>query len=378
MLHGGDIYGFEGLSSGAPGGAPGGASTGAGVGDQLDYSVNTNPLAMPPTVPEVLRRCIETGAAERYPDPQCRAVRAALSRLEGVPAEQILCGNGAADLIFRLCLAKKPRRALVCAPTFSEYENAVRLSGGAVVYHVLREDAGFSLGEAFLAALDSRAALTGGVDMAFLCNPNNPAGGLIDGGLLAAIVRRCRDRGILLVVDECFLPFTAVPSLAADLGENLVVLKAFTKTFALAGLRFGYMLCADAALRAATAAAGPCWAVSVPAQSAALAAVECGPWLERSRGLIATEKPALVAGLRDLGLRVFDGGANFVLFRAAEPGPAGTGAGTLYEALLEKHILVRTCGSFRGLDERYYRVAVKTGEQNGRLIAALSGIYGET
>jgi threonine-phosphate decarboxylase len=359
MLHGGDIYGFEGVKDGT----------------LLDFSVNTNPLGMPPQVKEALRRCIDDGAVERYPDPTCRRVRSALARLEGVPAESILCGNGAADLIFRLCLAKKPRQVLLCAPTFSEYENAARLSGGEVVYHRLKEEDGFSLGEDFLADLKT------GIDMAFLCNPNNPAGGLINNALLADIIRRCRDRGILLVVDECFLPFTQAPSLAAELGPSLVVLKAFTKTFALAGVRFGYMLSADAALLAAVSAAGQCWGVSVPAQSAALAAVECSAscgascgasfaqWLEQSRKLIEAEKPFLIHGLRGLGFRVFDSGANFLLFR-------GDGI-SLYKPLLEKGILIRTCGSFRGLDDRYYRIGIKGHEQNRTLMSALTEIKKE-
>jgi threonine-phosphate decarboxylase len=198
--------------------------------------------------------------------------------------------------------------------------------------------------------------------MAFLCNPNNPTGRLIAPELLADILRRCRELRILLVMDECFLPFTPAESLAANLGASLVVLKAFTKTFSMAGLRLGYILAADAALIAAVADTGQCWSVSAPAQAAGIAALECTGWVEQGRVVIDTGREFLSRELRDMGLKVFDSDANFLLFRSNAP---------LMEALIAKGILIRNCGNFQGLDEQYYRICVKQGEQNERLIAAL-------
>ena len=268
MLHGGDIYGHKILMEKDR------------EGLLLDYSVNTNPLGMPDPVKAAIRDRVEE--YHRYPDPSCRELRAALSLYEGVSGDRICCGNGAADLIFRICLAKKPRRALICAPAFSEYERAVVLAGGCFVLHRLNEADGFALTRRYL------EDLVPGLDMAFLCNPNNPTGRLIEPELLAEILRRCRDLHILLALDECFLPFTGAPSLASDGGSGLVVVKALTKTFSMAGLRLGYAIGPDSAFTEALDGTGQRWSVSTPAQVAACAALQCLPWLEWSREIIET------------------------------------------------------------------------------------------
>lgn len=338
--HGGDIYG--------------------GVSVELDYSVNTNPLGMPEAVKRAIIDHIDT--YERYPDPYCRALRAALSGAEGVPAEQILCGNGAADLIFRLCLARRPKRVLVCAPTFSEYEKAAALAGAEIVYHTLAEAEGFVLTDRIL------GDITADVDMVFLCTPNNPTGRLIPGALLRAAAARCGDCGCTLVLDECFLPFTDGVSMAAALAEfkHLVILKAFTKIYAMAGLRLGYMLTGDAALLARTAALAQHWSVSVPAQVAGLAALDTGDWTARSAAFIRAHRGPLVAALRGLGITVYDSDANYLLCR---------GSRDICPDLLDKGILVRSCANFEGLDARYFRVTVKGREMNRRLIQAIEEVY---
>jgi threonine-phosphate decarboxylase len=349
MLHGGDIYSHKILMDKDR------------EGLLLDYSVNTNPLGMPEPVKAALRDHVEE--YHRYPDPACRELRAALSRYEGVSEDRICCGNGAADLIFRICLAQKPRRVLVCAPAFSEYERAAALAGGEVTLHRLDQAEGFALTRRYL------EDLVPGLDMAFLCNPNNPTGRLIDPGLLAEILRRCRELGILLVMDECFLPFTEAPSLAlrhaakaASADPCLVVVKALTKTFSMAGLRLGYAIGPDSAFTAALDGTGQRWSVSTPAQVAACAALGCLPWLEQSREIIATERRYLAEALRELGFTVFDSDANFMLFRSARP---------LLRGLMERGILIRDCSSFHGLDGSYYRCCVKRREQNELFIAAL-------
>ena len=131
----------------------------------------------------------------------CRELRAKLALHEGVPAEQILCGNGAADLIFRLVWARKPRRALVTAPTFAEYATALESVGCTVERFFLREQEDFAVTDAFCAAIRP------GVDMVFLCQPNNPTGQLTPLPLVEALLHRCEACGALLVVDECFLDF---------------------------------------------------------------------------------------------------------------------------------------------------------------------------
>lgn len=332
-------------------------------GPVLDCSANLTPLGMPPQVGEAAAAAAAQAAP--YPDPLCRALRAAIAAHDGVAPEQVLCGSGAAELIFRLAFALRPRRALVTAPTFSEYEAALSAAGCAVTRHLLRRERNFDVDEGLLEAIGPDTELV------FLCTPNNPTGRLIDQELLLAAAEKCRDLGAVLAVDECFLPLSCGgPGLAPWLVEypNLLLLRAFTKSYAMAGLRLGYALCAGAALLEKLAAGGPPWSVSTPAQAAGLAALtQCPDWPEKARAFLEGERPALAEGLSALGLDVVPGQANYLLFRAA-------GVADLKERMLTQGVLIRSCANYHGLGEDWYRVCVGQAEQNRRLLAALSEV----
>ena len=214
-----------------------------GDGIALDFSANVSPLGTPKCVTEA----IERGLPElyRYPDPYCRALVQAIARYEGVPGEFILCGNGASELIYAYCEAVRPGRAMELAPTFSEYSLALQRRGCGVVRFALSQEEKFDLQERFLARLAREK-----IDALFLCNPNNPTGRLIAGGLLEKILRVCRENNIALFVDECFLSLSdGGTDLTPFLREfpQLFVLKAFTKSFGMAGLRLerGWGLAAE-------------------------------------------------------------------------------------------------------------------------------------
>lgn len=325
----------------------------------LDFSVNTNPMGMPAAVgQELLSRVAEYA---RYPDPACRELRAAISLHENVPQDWILCGNGAADLIYRLCYAVKPRKALVLAPTFSEYERALEQVDCQVMYHMLKADNQFAL------TSEIEKQLIPGIDMLFLCHPNNPTGRLIQADVMGHILHRASENGTIVIVDECFLDFTDGLSAKQYLNNmpTIVVLKAFTKMYSLAGLRLGYLLTADRTLLDKTSNAAQCWSVSVPAQIAGRAALTSANWPQKTRRLIAEEHHFLSEGLCELGITVFPGDANFLLLRCKIP---------LYELLLQKGILIRACENFRGLDGSYFRVSVRQRSENNRLLQAIKEI----
>ncbi len=232
----------------------------------LDFSANTNPLG----TPEAVRRAVAESAAclDRYPDPYCRALVGALADYEQVPEKYLLRGCGAAELIFSYCAALRPRRALELAPTFSEYAAALTAAGCGVERHTLSRCTDFRLTEAVLPVLRQAAW-----DVVFLCNPNNPTGQLVEPGLLAEICRICREKEIRMFVDECFLDLSdpgRSASLKPLLAEQpgLFLLKAFTKSYGMAGLRLGYCLSADGALLRAMGRTVQPWNVSLPAQAA--------------------------------------------------------------------------------------------------------------
>ena len=141
-----------------------------------------------------------------------------------------------------------------------------------------------------------------------------------------------------------------------------VVILAFTKLYGMAGVRLGYGLCADEDLLARMRRAGQPWAVSSLAQTAGLAALGQTKYVAQVRTLIETERPYLLEGLRALGLRVIEGRANYLLFRADE---------TLGERLEKLGVVVRSCGNYPGLDDSWYRTAVRTRRENDALLAAL-------
>lgn len=346
LVHGGDWAGYR-------------AEFGC---DALDFSANVSPLGLPAGVAAAITNVLPT--ADRYPDPLCRELRAALAGAEGVPADWILCGNGAADLIFRLALAVGPRRALLPAPTFAEYEAALQTVGCAVQRVFLREENEFAVTEEFI------DAVTPETDIVFLCQPNNPTGQVTPPALVERLVRRCAECGAVLVVDECFLDFLpdrdalTAKQLLRD-APQLIILKAFTKLYAMAGVRLGYALCGDAALLEKMRGAGQPWAVSSLAQAAGLAALQETVYAGAVRALIAEQRPRMAAGLRALGLRVMDGQANYLLFRATPD---------FGEKLRRRGAVVRSCANYPGLDAAWYRTAVRTAQENTRLLQIMGEI----
>ena len=345
-IHGGDIYSLQEEYA----------------GEILDFSANINPLGMPQGVKQAAIRALEDCA--RYPDPACRRLSKALGEHEQVPPEQVICGNGAADLIFRIVLAQRPRKAVLTAPSFAEYQAALAVTNCAIDYEYLEAEKDFALTKSFLERLG------GDVDLVFLCNPNNPTGKRVSVELLGEIMGRCREKDILLVLDNCFEGFLEEPPIRGlPPYQNVFVLKAFTKLYAMAGLRLGYGLCRDQNLLREMHRRAQPWSVSLPAQEAGIAALREKEYVAQSRWLVQKERSFLMTGLRSLGLQVYDSEANFILFRA--------GTDTLDTKLRKQGILIRNCGNFPGLTPNYYRIAVRTRKENQHLLACLAGILKE-
>lgn len=347
LIHGGDIAGFKEQYGFEP----------------IDFSVNTNPLGMPGGAMAAAKAALEEAGS--YPDPLCRELCAAIGEAEGLAPEQVICGGGAADVIFRLVLAARPRRAMVTAPSFAEYENALAACGCAVEHHVLRREQGFRPGPELLKAVGP------GLDMLFLCEPNNPTGQLSEPALLQAVLEKCAAAGTLLVVDECFngfLPDAAARSLAPKVPgrPGLFVLRAFTKLYAMAGLRLGYGLCSNAALLEKMRAAGQPWPVSSVASAAGLAALEDTAYLEETRRATAAERAYLAKALDQPGLRVLGGSANYLFFHTGHP--------DFFDKLARRGFLLRDCANYKGLAPGYYRAALRCHADNARLAAAVAEI----
>lgn len=335
--HGGDIY---------------------GGGVLLDFSANTNPFGTPPGVRDAIIRALPE--LHRYPDPYCRALVSAIAAHEQVPESFVLCGSGAAELIYGFARGAGVKTALVTAPTFSEYALGLRQVGCVPEEYLLREENDFRPDAGILTAI--RARKPGAL---FLCNPNNPTGQLADPELLREILLCCRETGTRLFVDECFLDLTENGvSMKPFLGEypGLFLLKAFTKSYGMAGVRLGYCLSGDPALLTAISRTEQPWNISTPAQAAGIAALREGAYLRRTVALVREQRTWLTERLSELGFRVIPSRTNYLLFRGPE---------NLSDRLKAKGILIRNCDNYSGLGPGWYRIAVRLPEENRKLIQAM-------
>ena len=328
---------------------------------QLDFSANTNPYGTPQAVLDAITAAFPR--VHQYPDPYCRELVKAISEFEGVPKDWILCGSGAAELIYSYCEALRPETAMELAPTFSEYALALERVGCRVERYSLKKENHFSLTEEFLPVLARIRP-----DVLFLCNPNNPTGQVIGPPLLEKILNLCHRQGTALFVDECFLDLSDDGvSLKARLGDHpkLFLLKAFTKSYGMAGVRLGYCLCSDPALLEKMSHTVQPWNVSTLAQAAGVAALQERAFLQKTRVLIPVERQWLKGQLEALGFWVCPSRANYLLFQ---------GRPDLREQLRKQGIAIRSCGNYHGLEQGWYRIAVRLHEENERLIQAMKEV----
>lgn len=354
-MHGGNIYGNE---------------------IEYDFSVNLNPLGPPDAVREALAAALNH--VEEYPDPEYRELRRALANYRQLAEEQLVLGNGASELIPGIIRALAPKTCMVTAPCYSGYETALKAAAPSCRIHriFLREEDDFTLPENICQEIARVKP-----NLLILTNPNNPNGKRISANRLRTIADACRTAGTVLLMDECFLALSGgdVDSLIHRIGEEglppTVVLRAFTKTFAIPGVRLGYAVCSGS-LAARIQRELPEWNLSVFAQYAGLAALEAAApetvtpgtsgYMAASVEMIAQEREYLTAELKKLGLRVFPSDANYILFQSRDR--------ELHRKLLDKGILIRDCRDYHGLTAGFYRTAVRTYRENTALLRCLRNI----
>jgi threonine-phosphate decarboxylase len=322
----------------------------------LDFSQNINPLGAPPAALEAAQKALVEDAG-RYPDLSYARLRDTLGGYLGVDPGSVVPTNGGAEALFLAArVAGRGGKAVVLEPTFSEYAAAAEAAGMEVVRRVCRRPGnGFRLGPEGLEDLD-------GVDVVFLCNPNNPTGEVLGREEVLRVAARVRKAGAVLILDEAFVDFVPEASVASEARDGLLVARSFTKFFAIPGLRLGCLVCPDAPR---VQALQPSWPVNAVAAAAGIAAAQDADFAGRSLREVARLREGLSAALGSLpGLKVFPGAANYLLVRgpAAMPG-----------RLARRGILVRGCEPFAGLGPGYFRVAVRVEEDNEALVAGIRG-----
>jgi histidinol-phosphate aminotransferase len=332
---------------------------------QVDADVRLNTNESPLAPPEAWRQELVAALAEvsfhRYPDRPATELREALAVFHGVTAGEVFCANGSNEVLQSLLLAfgGPGRSALVFEPTYALHSHIARITGTGLI-EGSRDDE-FRIEPADAVSLIERQEE--GPDITFLCSPNNPTGRAEPKATVAAI---CAAAPGLVVVDEAygqFSPWSAL-ELRGPAQEGLVVTRTFSKTWAMAGARLGYLV-ADPAVVAACEAVVLPYHLSVQTQLAGLLALRHLPEMEARVARITEERGRVAAGLADLPVDTWPSDANFILFR-----PRAHDADTVWRSLLDHSVLIRNCASWDGL-RGCLRVTIGTAEENDRFLRAL-------
>lgn len=328
----------------------------------LDFSANINPLGICDSIKKAV--CQSVDDIINYPDPDCSELRKHIGEYENINFENIICGNGAADIIFSVVLAYKPKRAVIIAPTFLEYGNALKSVDCEIRYFDISSSK-FILNEKFI------DYLTEDIDVVFLCNPNNPTGQVTEKKIIFEILKSCVKKNILLILDECFNDFIedydsySMKNCICEF-KNLFILKAFTKMFAIPGLRLGYGICSNKELMLKIKKNTQPWNVSIPAQRAGIAATKEKKFVETTRKYLARERTFICSEFDNIGIEYLIPRANYIFFKSQYD---------LFNMLIERNILIRDCQNYNFLQKGFYRIAVKKREENEILISELKKIY---
>ena len=346
----------------------------------LDYSSNINPYGVPESLKQKIIENI--GILERYPDPDYVELREKLAELNKVDISNITVGNGATESIFLFMKVLKPENVLIVSPTFGEYERAVRAWDSSenreieIEYFELEEKDEFRLNIGKL-----KKELEKKYDLAIICNPNNPTGKFLKMAETEEILKECNKYDTKLFIDEAFIEFLedGLKESIVNSGENkknLFVTRAFTKFFAIPGLRLGYGIYFDKSLGKKIAEKKEPWSVNNIAEMAGITVLDDTEYIEETLSWITEEKKYMYEKLDEIsGIKPYKTEVNFICVKIKdELFSKGMNVKKLREKMIEEGILIRDASNFKFLDERFFRLAIKDRRSNDRVIEVLKKI----
>lgn len=362
----------------------------------LDYSSNINPYGIPESLKSRIIENLEI--LERYPDPDYVELREKLAHLNKVDMSDIVLGNGATEIIFLFMKVINPKKILIVSPTFGEYERAVKAVGTSrnsidlscsddnknienkkieIEYFELKESDDFNLNIGNL-----KNELEKKYDLLIICNPNNPTGKFLKLAQTEEILKECNKYDTKLFIDEAFIEFLADGMKESIINteenkKNLFVTRAFTKFFAIPGLRLGYGMYFDKELEKKISEKKEPWSVNNIAEMAGLTVLDDTEYIEKTLKWIVEEKIYMYEKLNEIsGIKVYETEVNFITGKIDEKlFSEGLNVKVLREKMLEQGILIRDASNFKFLDERFFRLAIKDRESNDRVIKVLKGIF---
>ena len=345
----------------------------------LDYSSNINPYGLPENLKkEIFEKVF---VLERYPDPDYIELREKIAEKNNLNIENIIVGNGATEIIFLFMKILSPKKVLIVSPTFGEYERAIKASTLAndsleINYFELKETENFVLNVKNL-----ETELENNYDLLILCNPNNPTGQFLKLKKLEEILKICEQKNTKLFVDEAFVEFVEDWENESIINskenkENLFVIRAFTKFFAIPGLRLGYGICFNKNLLKKMLEKKEPWSVNNIADLAGQTVLDDENYIQKTKEWIKDQKKYMYENLNKIeGLRAYKTEVNFILLKIEDNLlEKGLDVKNLRKKMLEKGILIRDASNFIYLDKHYFRLAIKDKLNNKKVIESLSSI----
>lgn len=347
-----------------------------GMKEILDYSSNINPYGLPESFKTAVLENLSV--LERYPDPDYIELREEIAKVNKVELKNIIVGNGATEIIFLYMKVLKAKKILIVSPTFGEYERAMRatLDDIQVDYFKLEEV------ENFVPNIEKiRLELDKKYDLLVMCNPNNPTGQFVSVEIMEKILEKCTEVGTKLFVDEAFVEFVenweekSIIKTEKD-KKNLFVLRAFTKFFAIPGLRLGYGICFDDEFMTKMFEKKEPWSVNNIAELAGKVLLKDKEYIEKTNKWIKEEKKYMYENLIKIeGMKTYKTEINFILGKIESKYFEKINVQKLREKMLEKGILIRDASNFMYLNDKYFRLAVKDRKNNDKVIKALKEIF---
>ena len=363
----------------------------------LDYSSNINPYGIPEGLKKRITENLEV--LERYPDPDYVELREKLANLNNVNMSDIVLGNGATEIIFLFMKVINPKKILIVSPTFGEYERAVKATEipGDIVslscsngdnknienkkieieYFELKESDDFKLNIGNL-----KNELEKKYDLLIICNPNNPTGKFLKLTRTEEILKECNKYDTKLFIDEAFIEFLADGMKESIINteenkNNLFVTRAFTKFFAIPGLRLGYGMYFDRELEKKISEKKEPWSVNNIAEMAGLTVLDDTEYIEKTLKWIIEERIYMYEKLNEInGIKPYKTEVNFITVKIEDKlFSKELNVKILRKKILEYGILIRDASNFNFLDERFFRLAIKDRKNNDRVIEVLKEIF---
>jgi threonine-phosphate decarboxylase len=357
VSHGGDVWGFA-------------RKFNIPLEKVLDFSGPVNFLGPSPKAVEAVKQYAKR--IRFYPDPNPVELRTEIAKYvgHGVEAANIILGNGSIELIYMIADAFTCGfKAVIPVPSFTEYEKAALRVGGEPIFVKLPDN--FALD-----VENVKKAVTEDTQIVFICNPHSPSGTLYSRETILDLVDFCRKKGVIVSVDENYIEFAKKGQDTTMVGyvkkyENLFVIRSVTKFYGMPGIRFGYGIATGSLIDTLQTVRQP-WSINSLAGYAVLAAFKDIKFIENTKCTIAKERAQFAKMLSEIcGLRVFPSETNFLLVKILNPKFTST---MLKEQMAKEGILIRDCSTFVGLDDSYFRVTVRSAEENLKLVKTLRGI----